>query len=190
MPAATSYQLSHDPYEIVDLLAEIDLHPAGPDECDAGRAIAADLISPHVALAITLRRTQERTGSAVFVYRQDAEITGVLAILPLRPEGLDAVERHLFDAKNPPDALLCAPGDPLASLYGWGFSGRTRKASALMLTGALRLREHLHGIPFFTRAATPAGAKVLHGRMGYVPYPGAPDDLLWNPIRPSQERAA
>lgn len=180
----------HDPNKIVELMAGIDLHLAEPEECDAGRAIAAELISPHVALSATFRRVQAQTGSAVFVTRHQGEVTGVLGVVPLRPEGLRAVQSHLFDPKNPPEEYLCAPGDSFPGLYGWGFSAKTRKASAMVVIGAMTLREYLGDIPFFTRAATPAGVKVICGRMGYAPYPGAPDDLLWNPVRTSQERAA
>ena len=190
MPSDATVHRRHDPQEFIDLLAKDDLHPANPEECEAGRAIAAELISPHVALAATFWRVQAHTGSAVFICRRDGEVTGVLGVVPLQPAGLHAVEHHLFDAKNPPPEFLCAPGDPFAGLYGWGFSARTRKASALVVIGAMKLRDHLNDIPFFTRAATPAGVKVICGRMGYSPFPGAPDDLLWNPVRLSQERAA
>jgi hypothetical protein len=172
-------------------LAPVGLSAADGLECDAGRAIAADLISPHVALAATFRRVQERTESTVLVFRQDDEVVGVLGMVPLRPEGFEAIQRHLFDPKNPPEEFLCAPGDPFPAMYGWGFAARTRRASAAVVLGAMMLRDRYPDIPFFTRAATPAGVKVICGRMGYAAYPGAPDDLLWNPVRPaSEERAA
>lgn len=164
---------------------------ASPEACDNARDLAAELISPHVALAITLRRAQARTRSAIFVLGPDEAISGVVAILPLNPAGLEAIQSHAFDPKNPPDELLCAPGEAIAGLYGWGFVGSTRRASAVVLDGAIRLRNHLKAIPFFTRAATAAGDKVLRGRMGYAPYPAAPDNLLWNPPRSViEERAA
>jgi hypothetical protein len=190
MPPAASYIRRYDPGEIISLLSKINLYPADANECATGREIAAKLISPHVALTSTLQRVQARTQAAVFVYRQSSAITGLVAILSLRPQGVESVERHLFDPKTPPDDCLCRPGDAFAGLYGWGFSGSTRKAAALVLTGAIRLREHFSDIPFFTRAATAAGARALEGRMGYAPYPAAPDDLLWNPVRTNQECAA
>ena len=176
--------------EFVDVLAAIDLHPAEPEECDSSRLIAAELIGPQVALATTFRRVHAHTGCSVFVSRHEGEVTGILGLIPLLPEGLHAVENHIFDSRNPPVELLCAPGDPFPGLYGWGFAARGRKASAMVVMGAIKIREHLSDIPFFTRAATPAGVKVICGRMGYSPFPGAPDDLLWNPVQKSQERAA
>jgi hypothetical protein len=187
---ATSSGRRHDPREFMDVLAAIDLHPALPHECHVARAIAAELIGPQVAPPETFEGAHAHTGCSVFVSRHDGEVTGVLGLLPLVPAGLHAVETHTFKSRNPPLELLCAPGDPFPGLYGWGFAARGRKASALVVMGAIKIREHLSDIPFFTRAATPAGVKVICGRMGYAPFPGAPDDLLWNPVDKSQERAA
>ncbi len=177
-------------FEFIDVLTEVGLHPANSEECDAGRAIAAELISPHVALAPTFHRVQSLTGAAISVCAQDGAVAGVMGMVPLTPAGLDAVQTHLFDPKNPPADHLCRDGDPFAAVYGWGLAATTRKASATVLLGALTLRKRFSDLPFFTRAATPAGARVIYGRLGYAPYPGAPGDLLWNSVPPSQERAA
>lgn len=185
------YPRTYDPREFVDLLTGIDLHPANATQCDSGWALAAELISPNVAGPAILRRIQARTEASVFVQTDgDGEVVGVSGILPLRPEGLEAMLAHRFAPKDPPNEFLCAPGDPMAAMYPWAFAARTRRASAAAVSMMLILREHYPDIPFFTRAVTPAGAKVVRGRMGYAPYPDAPDDLLWNPVRPSQERAA
>ena len=153
--------------------------------------MAADLISSHIAPAETLLRSQKRTGSTVFVFRQCDDLTGVLAMIPVTPEGCAAILEDRFDARNPPEGLLCAPGDELGAVYGWGLAGVTRRASAAVMMGAMALRDAYPEVPFFSRTATAAGAKVVRGRMGYSPYPGAPDDLLWNPVRPLiEERAA
>jgi hypothetical protein len=183
-------RLRHDPREFSDVVASFGLALAGPSDCEEGRAMAADLISPHVASAITFHRVQERTASAVFVWRESGQITGVLGMIPITASGLEAIVQHRFDQRNPPSEYLCAPGDPFFATYGWGIVGRTRKASAVVMQGAMALRDRYASIPFFTRAVTPSGAKVVRGRMGYSPYPGAPDDLLWNPVRTNQERAA
>ncbi len=190
MPAVSPSDRRLDPSEFHKALAGINLYPAEPEECDAGRAIAADLISPHVALAATFRRVHARTGCSVYVSRQDGQVTGVLGLVPLQPAGLKAVEEHVFVARNPPDEHVCAPGDLFPGLYGWGFAASSRKASAMVVMGAIRIREHLADIPFFTRAATPAGVRIICGKMGYRPYPGAPDDLLWHPVPAPEENAA
>ena len=111
-------------------------------------------------------------------------------MIPLSPAGLAAILEHRFDPRTPVDEHLCGPGEPFAAVYGWGIAGCTRKAAAKVVVGVNALRERFPDIPFFTRTATPAGAKVVRGRLGYSPYPGAPDDLLWNPVRTAQERAA
>ncbi|OYX36278.1 MAG: hypothetical protein B7Y99_02240 [Caulobacterales bacterium 32-69-10] len=171
-------------------MAAVHLHPADDAECDAGRAIAADLISPHVATAATFRRVQAYTRCAVSVFVRDGEVAGVLGMVPITPAGLDAIQRHVFTQKDPPPEHLCAPGDPLACIYGWGFAARTRRASAQVVLGAMSIRDAFPGIAVFTRAATPAGQRIICGKMGYMPYPDAPDDLLWNPVRSPKERAA
>lgn len=178
------------PRGVVGLLAPLDLHLASPEECELGRRLAAELISPAIALTETLLRVQERCGAAVFVQRVANDVTGVTTLLPLRPEGLQAIKAHAFDTRLPPNELLCAPGDPLAATYLWGFAATTKRASAAVVHMTIRLREHWSEIPFFTRAVTRAGSKVVRGRMGYRPYPNAPDDLLWNPVSSLQERAA
>jgi len=189
--AAASYLRPYCPHEITDLLVKIELQPADFAQCNVGREMAARMIHPGVASAATLRRIQARTRAAVFVQTQNEVVVGVSGALPLTPSGLGAVEGHQFEARDPADDHLCAPGDPLAAVYAWAFAATTRKASAAVVMMMIRLREHYSDIPFFTRAVTPTGAKVVRGRMGYSPYPGAPDDLLWNPVRPLiEERAA
>jgi hypothetical protein len=191
----TVYTGTYDPREFVELLAPLDLHPADDAECAAGRALAAEMISPAIASLETLRRVHARTGgAALFVQTAEGEVTGVTGILPVSVEGLRAMVEHRFNAKDPLDEHLCAPGEAMAAQYPWAFAAKTRRASAAVVQMTILLRERYPDIPFFTRAVTPAGAKVVRGRMGYSPYPGAPDDLLWNPARPpsvlSQERAA
>ena len=178
------------PPDVVRLLAPLDLHLASREDCDLGRALAAELIGPAIALTQTLLRVQARCGAAIFVQRAEGVVTGVSTLLPLRLEGRRAIESHAFDTRLPPDELLCAPGDSLAAVYPWGFAARTRRASAAVVSMVIRLREHWPDIPFYTRAVTPSGSKVVRGRMGYSPYPGAPDDLLWNPVCTLQERVA
>jgi hypothetical protein len=188
-PAAPALRL-YKANDFIRLLAPIDLHPADPAECAAGRALAADKISPHVASAETFVRAQTRTGAAVFVQTSHGEVTGVTGMLALNADGLREIVEHRFTSKDPPDELLCTSGENVAAMYAWGFASSTRKAAAAVVMMTMVLRDNYPEIPFFTRAVTPAGVKVICGRMGYSPYPGAPDDLLWNPARSIEERAA
>jgi hypothetical protein len=191
MVSATAPFRIHDPRKFIEVMAEARLHLATPEECDAGRQIAADTISPNVATAQAFRRVQAYTGSSVWVHRQNGEVTGVLGMVAVSPAGLRAIETHAYPSKDPPEEFLCAPGGMFAGNYGWGFASKTKRAAVQVVLGAIKLRERFPELPFFTRAATPAGVRIICGpKMGYVPFPGAPDDLLWQPVRTPEERAA
>ncbi len=105
------------------------------------------------------------------MFVRDGEVAGVLGMEADHPAGLEAIQRHVFTQKDPPPEHLCAPGDPLACIYGWGFAARTCRASAQVVLGAISIRDAFPGIAVFTRAATPAGQRIICGKMGYLPYP-------------------
>jgi hypothetical protein len=167
---------------VLRCLSSLDLHPAGRRDIEVARALAAELIGPQVTSVDTFADVHAKTRASVFVYRQDGRITGTLGIVPLRPPGLDAICAGTFDPRRPAGELVCGPTDPFAALYGWGFAARTRKAAAAVVTGSMQLRATVFAaIPCFTRAATPAGARVILSRMGYSPYPGSSSGLLISP---------
>ena len=57
--------------------------------------------------------------------------------------------------------------------------GRDGKPKSGNMMRALALRERAGlNVPFFCRAATPAGAKVILGKMGYAPLEGSVTGLL------------
>lgn len=171
------------PTNVLECLLSLDLRSASDEEIQFSRALAADLISPFVATVDTFTEIHHKTRASVFVYRQDGRITGTLGVVPVRPSGLDAIRHHAFDARNPAREMVCAPGDAFAGLYGWGFAAVARKAAAAVIVGSMRLRETVFaGIPCFTRAATPAGERIICGKMGYRPYPGSPTGLLVSPV--------
>jgi hypothetical protein len=48
-----------------------------------------------------------------------------------------------------------------------------------MVLGLMALADRASlNVPFFCRAATPAGAKVILGKMGYAPFEGSVTGLL------------
>lgn len=168
---------------VLKCLLPLDLHSASEDEIGAGRALAVDLISPHVATAETFTEVHRKSQASIFVYRRNGRIIGTLGIVPLQPRGLAAIRDHRFDARNPARELVCAPGDAFAGLYGWGFAALTKKAAVAVIVGSMRLRETVFAdIPCFTRAATPAGERIICGKMGYRPYPGSRTGLLVSPV--------
>ena len=173
------------PESVLHCLATLDIHPASTRDIEIARGLAAELIGPYVATGETFADVHRKSHASLFVYRQNGEITGTLGIVPLQPRGLDAVIRDTFDAKNPARDTVCAPGDSFAALYGWGFAARTRKAAAAVVIGSMRLRDTVFApIPCFTRAATPAGARVICTKMGYRPYRGSSSGLLISPVAP------
>lgn len=189
-------RLRHDPTDaayarttwnpglVLHCLAALDIHPASPSDVDIVRGLAAELIGPYVATAETFADIHRKSRASIFVYRQNGEITGTLGIVPLRPQGLDAVIRDTFDARDPARETVCAPGDAFAALYGWGFAARTRKGGAAVVMGSMRLRETVFAqIPCFTRAATPAGERVICTKMGYRPFRGSSSGLLVSPVQ-------
>jgi hypothetical protein len=131
----------------------------------------------------TFALAHRRTGGAsMFVHRLNGEIDGAFAMLPLRRSGLDALNAHSFNAKEPDWNQVAKAGEDPAAIYGWGFAASTRRAAAAVVRGAMLIREEAFGgIPWFTRAATPAGAKVILGKMGYRPFAGSDSGMLWSP---------
>ncbi len=163
--------------------ALVDLFPATPAEMAPARALAAELIGPYVVSEETFGYAHARTGGAsMFVHRLDGAVDGAFAMVPLRRSGLHALHHHRFDAKNPDWDQVAEAGEEPAAIYGWGFAASTRKAAAAVVRGAMLLRdEAFPNIPWFTRAATPAGAKVILGKMAYRPFNGSDSGMLWSP---------
>lgn len=159
-------------------LAPFSVTLSNDRECEIARALAAELITPNVASVAVLKRVQRLTRASVYSHREDGETTGVLAIVPLSPAGLAAVEDRSFDPIDPADAHLCLPGEPLAGVYGWGMAARSKDAGRAVVKATVAMHEFWPETPFFTRAATPDGVRLITGKWGFVPHTAAGDDLL------------
>lgn len=160
-------------------LETFGVFPARADEFARGRAIAAELISPDLASEETFAAVHSRNGAGVFVYRQDGLAQGFLGVILLRASGLAKIEADDFDAVSPDLADICVEGEEPAAVYGWGFAATTARAAGAMVMGLMALREQAGlNVPFFCRAATPAGVKVILGKMGYAPFPGSRTGIL------------
>jgi hypothetical protein len=155
------------------------------------RALAARLISPGVASACTLEAVHRHAGgAAVFVFREPDLLTGVVAFAPLTRAGLEALLAERFDAVAPDLSHIAAPGEPVAAGYGWGMAGVTAPARKAVVAAAIALYEQvLPDAPWFTRAATADGRRVVLGKFGYEPLRASASGLLvrWPGLR---ERAA
>ena len=146
------------------------LFPAIPGEIEQGREIAVRLIGPLIAPVNVFAAIQERCGAAVFVYRQNGEAQGFLAMIPLRSSGLAKLKADSFDALDPALEDVCLEDETPAAVYAWGLAATTVRASAAVVRALMALRdEALPQVPFFCRAATAQGAKVIHGKLGYEP---------------------
>lgn len=164
---------------IRDELAHLEIHPARADEVLEARDFAAGLIGPDIVTPEGLQMVHERSGAGLFVVRDEEELTGVLAIILLSAQGLAAIEADRFDALSPDPAHVARFDEEPAALYGWGIAA-TRKFVARRLVDGLSLLANgvIGHMPYFARAATPAGARLLIERIGFRPYPGSQTGLL------------
>lgn len=164
---------------VLACLETFGVFPARDDEFARGRAIAAELISPDVASESTFAAVHARNGAAVFVYRQDEVAQGFLGVILLRASGLAKIEADTFNGVAPDLEDVCTDGEEPAAVYGWGFAANTARASGAMVLGLMALADRAGlDVPFFCRAATPAGAKVILGKMAYAPLDGSVTGLL------------
>lgn len=155
------------------------LFPALEGEIVEGRSAAADLISPDIASEGAFLAVHRRTRAGVFVYRQDNFALGFLGVILLRESGLRRLAADRFDAIDPDLNDVCEAGEAPAAVYGWGFAASTVRASGACVLGLMALRDRVFPhLPFFCRAATPQGAKVILGKMGYQPHPRSASGLL------------
>lgn len=171
-----------------DALGEIGLFEAGPAELDAGRALAAELIGPGVVEADVLRAVAAHAGYGAYVVREGGSVIGLLSMILLNPAGVQALREDVFDALHPRLDHVAANGSEPAAVYGWGVAGATREAAKTVVAGSALVLEVIP-VPYFARAATEAGLRMLT-RLGFAPYPNSPSGLLWRDPRDLARRAA
>jgi len=151
----------------------------------------AALIGEGISSLETITAIYNRNPLCFLVYREDGKVTGVVAYLMLRPAGLLAIATDKFDGVTPDVQLIAGPDETPLAGYGWALAAKSRKAAAAVLNGLDKVRTELHpAIPFFARAATPDGRRVLCGRLRYLPFPRSNTGLLWSaPIQPETKDA-
>ena len=151
----------------------------------------AALIGDWIASVETITDVYRRNPLSFLFYREDERITGVVAFLLLRPAGLLAIATDKFNGVTLDLDLVSSPDEvPLAG-YGWALAAKSRRSAAAVLLGLEKVRTALYPqIPFFARAATPDGRRVLCGRLRYIPFPRSTTGMLWSaPITPEVESA-
>ena len=162
-----------------EVTAPFGVGPARFDEIPIGRQAAAELISPHVTSVEAFAAVHRRTGVGMFVFRENELATGFLGTILLRPSGLAKIEDDTFQAVSPDMEDVCLPDEYPAALYGWGFVSRTKKAAAAVVRAMMALRdEPICDVPYFCRASTPLGAKIILGKMGYRPFAPSKTGIL------------
>lgn len=173
------------------VLAELGFYLAADQRIISGRAEAARLVGEAITPADRLIAIQARTRCSTFVLdAPDGRMSGIVSIIPVCAEGLARLERGDFDGINPDPALACAPEDQVAAFYGWGMAGLTWRGRISVVHAALALQQEVFGhVPFFSRAATSEGEKVLLNRMGARPH-SAPGGLVWAPALSANRKAA
>lgn len=152
---------------------------AEPDELGQVRTLAADLISPGVASLSTIQAVHARTGYGIYVVREEGKVAGWLALVMLNDAGLAAVEDDSFDPIEPDLRYLTSPFETPVAVYSWGIATASRPAAKSLIEACWVVREQMPDIPFFVRASTEAGRRMLTEKLYFVGYPGTASGLLW-----------
>lgn len=168
----------------LSLLAELStlgLQRPGAADFVRIRKQAAKLIGSHIAPVGALRAVSALHPASLTLRRENGEISGVLAFMPLRPAALLAVATERFDATSPKLDLIATGAERPAAVYLWGLAAVTPPAAVAILDAVALIRRRLPGVPFFARASAPDGRKLLCERLGYTAFPGSVAGLLWSP---------
>ena len=165
----------------------LEILPAEPRELVEAHAFAARLIGGKIASAHALGRVHVRTGSGLFVYRENGELTGVVALVLLSERGLKAVCADDFDALEPAVGHVARRDHEPAGVYAWGIAASNHPAAKRMMDAlGIMVRDSIPHLAFFGRVATEAGRRLVVERIGFKPVPGSTSDLLW--IEPLNQR--
>jgi hypothetical protein len=152
---------------------------AGPADLAEMRALAARLIGPDIASEETLAAIFARTGYGFYVVREEGAIAAVLALIMLNDAGLSAMQRGSFDTLSPHPIHACGPFEAPVAVYGWGVAGSSRETAHAIAEACRTARAAAPELPFFARAATDAGRRLLMEKMAFRPYPGSMNGVLW-----------
>ena len=179
----------HTARALRERLAGIGMTPASSHELGAVRDLAARLISPDIAQAEALRSVHRRTGYGFYVAREGGVLSAVMALVLLNGAGLAAVQAETFDALRPDPVHAVTPFEPPQAVYGWGIAAATRESAGVLVASSWAVLDVVPR-PFFVRAATDAGRRMLTDKMSFVPYPGSRTGLLWWDAVDRQRRRA
>jgi len=172
---------------VVACVRACGLRVATPDELPDVRKLATDLISPQVMPLAGLHMVLRKTRWGILVFEEaDGALTGTLAMARLTDKGHKALLAGCFNPLAPLARHYAMSGDPASAVYVLAGAARNREAARAIVTACTRLQETVMAeLPFFGRAVTAAGRRVLTERMHWAETTGG---LLWSPPR-HQERA-
>jgi hypothetical protein len=169
---------------VLEGLKAYEMAPAAPEDMFEARAFAAALIGPDIVSPQTLSWVHAYTGGALFLAHEDGRLTGVLATVMLTEAGVRACFTDTFEALDPDLNHVAPAGSDPAGAYAWGVAGSTRDtAKRVVAAGGSIYANELGHLPYFTRPATAAGARLVLERFGFQPIPGATSGIVWMPPR-------
>lgn len=141
------------------------LEPARPEDVVEVMALAREQLSlsDDAAVLALLRHNP----GVIRIARAQGRAQGMLAILPLNADGMDALVHGTFSGRNPDPRWVCRPGERPEALYVWlvylpGSFGRMLAAIAPSID-ALTVTP----CPMFSRPATAHSAR-LHKAAGFM----------------------
>jgi len=171
-----------NPKAISSCVARDGLSPFGGADMRVAGELARSGVGGALAGGEVFAAVQAACGCAAFAYRREGRLTGALAVIPLAASGAAALAADAFDGVAPDRDHVARAGERLAAVYGWGIVGAERRARAAVLAAVHRLRVELYPmLPFYCRAATAAGERVILGRLGYRPMAGSRSGLHVSP---------
>jgi hypothetical protein len=157
-----------DPVVIRDAAALFGLVSPTPDQISAFRDSAAALFSAPIASKTSFLDVERESGASIFGCLREQRVSGYLALMRLRPEGLRQVEQERFDPIEIDLELIARPGEKPAALYAWGFAATDPRSAYRVVSALDEIQRALFwAVPKFCAIASARGEKLALGRLGF-----------------------
>jgi len=170
-----------DPSEVSAVARQYGLLLLDEENIRAARALAARLVGGAVASDEAFVSVQHAAGAAIFGFFEAGEISALLAAFAVNANGLDLLQRGVFDAVDIDLSTIAPPGETPAAYYGWGFAAATNDGGRAVVKASAQIHRQLYwATPTFARAVTADGLRALTA-IGFRPTNSADESLLWIP---------
>lgn len=181
-----------NPEAIRQCVARDGLTPMNGAVLPAAGELAGTQVGSGIVRRADFLAVDAISGCTAFAYLGPDGLAGALAVIPLRIQGLAALAADRFNGVQPDLDLVARPGEAAAAIYGWGIVGAGPRSRAAVLRAVDRLRREITSeVPWYCRAATHDGARVILGRLGYAPVAGSASGLfVSHPLVQPLRRAA